>query len=165
MTVGRFIGGVAALIWSPETERYLLLKRSAAKDFGANAWECVTGRVDQGEGFEAALHREVREEIGVPAQLEFILGTTHFYRGDARPENELIGVVCCCTIEDPAAIRLSAEHSEYRWATAAEAETLLTAAGLGGAWILKVIRRAEALKPHLPAGLRAHIRQTGIELG
>jgi 8-oxo-dGTP pyrophosphatase MutT (NUDIX family) len=165
MPIGRFLGGVAALIMSPDLDRYLLLKRSATKDFGAGVWECVTGRVDQGEGFEEALHREVREELGVAAQLAFILGTTHFYRGDARPENELIGIVFCCTIADPAAIQLSAEHSEHRWVTAAEAEPLLTDAGPNGIWILEVIRRAESVKPLVPAALRERIQQLGIELG
>lgn len=165
MSVGRFLGGIGALILSPDFDRYLLLKRSVTKDFGADAWECVTGRVDQGESFEMALHREVREELGVAAQLEFMLGTTHFYRGDVRPENELIGVVCCCTIADPTAIRLSVEHSEHRWVTAAEAERLLTAAGPRGAWIRNVIHRAEAIRPLVPDALREHNRQFGIELG
>jgi 8-oxo-dGTP diphosphatase len=57
MSIGRFIGGIGALIWSPKVKRYLLLRRSAQRDYGAGAWECVTGRVDQGEGFEQALHR------------------------------------------------------------------------------------------------------------
>ncbi|HEX6387601.1 MAG TPA: NUDIX domain-containing protein, partial [Anaerolineae bacterium] len=59
MSIGRFYGGVAALLYFPPTRQYLLLKRSPAKDYGAGTWECVTGRVDQGEGFEDALRREV----------------------------------------------------------------------------------------------------------
>ena len=33
------------------------MKRGAARDFGAESWECVTGRVNQGESIEQALHR------------------------------------------------------------------------------------------------------------
>jgi 8-oxo-dGTP diphosphatase len=87
MTIGRFYAGIAALIWSPETKQYLLLCRSEQKDYARGAWECVTGRVDQGEGFEDALHREVHEELGVEVQIEHILGTTHFYRGMGYPPN------------------------------------------------------------------------------
>ena len=115
MSIGRFYAGIAALIWSPETSQYLLLRRSEHKDYAAGVWECVTGRVDQGEGFEDALRREVREELGVDVEIEHILGTTHFYRGSSSPENELVGVVYLCTIPDPASIHLSSEHSEYRW--------------------------------------------------
>ena len=64
MAIGRFYGGIAALVWSPETDRYLLLRRSAEKDYAAGVWECVTGRVDQGEGFEDALLREVTRRAG-----------------------------------------------------------------------------------------------------
>ena len=33
MTIGRFFAGIAALIWSAETNQYLLLRRSEQKDF------------------------------------------------------------------------------------------------------------------------------------
>ena len=85
MTIGRFCAGIGALIWSPTKEKYLLLRRSPEKDFAPGVWECVTGRVDQGERFEQALHREVREELGIQVQIEFIIGTSHFYRGDPVP--------------------------------------------------------------------------------
>jgi len=96
MPIGRFYAGIAAVIRSPRTNQYLLLQRSEHKDYAPGAWECVTGRVDQGEGFEDALHREVREELGVRVQVEYILGTTHFQRGAPIPENELVGVIYMC---------------------------------------------------------------------
>ena len=64
MSIGHFYAGIAALIWSPETNQYLLLRRSELKDFAPGAWECVTGRVDQGEGFEDALRREGKRRTG-----------------------------------------------------------------------------------------------------
>ncbi len=106
MPIGRFYAGIAALIWVPETKQYLLLRRSTQKDYAQGAWECVTGRVDQGESFEDALRREVREELGAEVQLEYILGTTHFYRGDPIPENELVGV-------DSNSIAWTAESQRY----------------------------------------------------
>ena len=89
--VGHFLGGVAALIWDEASGAYLLLRRSAQKDFMSGDWECVTGRVDQGESYPQALRREVREEIGAEVQIEFLIGLTHFYRGARTPENELLG--------------------------------------------------------------------------
>ena len=166
MRTGRFYGGVAALLTDLPTGQYLLLQRAPEKDFGAGAWECVTGRVDQGEGFEDALRREVAEEIGVQDfQIDFIVGTTHFYRGQERPEDELIGVVYCCTIGDRDAVRLSPEHTAYRWATAAEAYQFLTAANPGTQWIKRVIERAEAIRSLAPAALLDFYQQHGFELG
>ena len=73
------------MIWDPSYSKYLLLRRADDRDFKGGSWECVTGRVDQGESYEQALHREVREEIGATVQIEFLIATTHFYRGEPRP--------------------------------------------------------------------------------
>jgi 8-oxo-dGTP diphosphatase len=154
MSVGRFIAGIGALIRDADSGRYLILRRSAQKDYGANDWECVTGRVDQGESFPEALHREVLEELEVLVQIDFFLQTTHFYRGEEKPENELVGVLYCCSIQDPAAIQTSWEHSEIRWVTASEAVELLPK----GYWLLELILRAETLHDMIPAELLEYYR-------
>jgi 8-oxo-dGTP pyrophosphatase MutT (NUDIX family) len=58
MAVGRFLAMVGALIWRHTDGKYLLLQRSAARDVAAGQWECVTGRLEQGERFlqEVACH-------------------------------------------------------------------------------------------------------------
>ena len=68
MPIGRFLCGIAALIWDPATDQYLLLRRAESKDFGARSWECPTGRVDQGESFTAAVQATCR--IGSPSCAE-----------------------------------------------------------------------------------------------
>jgi 8-oxo-dGTP diphosphatase len=160
VTIGRFSAGVAALVRCPADGKSLLLQRSAAKDFGSGAWECVTGRVDQGEGFTQAVRREVREELGVDVQVDFIVGTMHFYRGPATPANELVGVQFCCSLADPALIRISAEHSVCRWVTAAEAEGLLP----GGHWLRKAIQRAESIRVLSPAALLEYYSAEGFDV-
>ena len=164
MKIGRFLAGIGVLLWDPVEEKYLLLKRSVEKDFAAGAWECVTGRVDQGEGFEDAARREVWEELGVEVQLLFMIGTTHFYRGQERPENELIGLVYCGTLMDSNEINLSEEHSEYRWLSTVEVRALLSASHASERWLLRVVERAEATRKLLPAGLLDLHRQYGFEL-
>jgi 8-oxo-dGTP diphosphatase len=159
-SIGRFFAGVGALLWRAADGRYLLLRRTAEKDFAAGAWECVTGRVDQGERFSEAVLREVREELGVSTHIDFILGTMHFYRGDARPENELVGVHYCCSIEDPEAITVNWEHTEHRWITAEEARELLPE----GHWLGRVIQRAEAMRSLSPPELLAYYREQGFEV-
>jgi 8-oxo-dGTP diphosphatase len=165
MAIGRFYGGIGAVIWSPEKQRYLLLRRAASKDFAAGVWECVTGRVDQGEGFEDAVHREVREELGVGVRILCILGTTHFYRGAPTPEYEIIGVVYLCAVDDTDAVHTSTEHDAMRWVTAQEANALLTATDLSTQWMRCVIERAEAMRQHLSTALLHYYEQTGFELG
>ena len=159
MSIGRFYAGISALVWRPSTQKYLALRRSAAKDFGGGAWECVTGRVDQGEGFTEAVLREIQEELGARAHIDFIIGALHLYRGEATPENEMVGVQFCCSIEDPEAIQTSWEHAEHRWVTADEATALLPE----GHWLLKVIQRAEAMRARMPRELIEYYREGGFE--
>ena len=159
-TVGRFFAGVGSLVRRPSDGIYLLLRRTEEKDFAAGAWECVTGRVDQGESFTDAVLREVREELGVSAGIDFILGTMHFYRGDTRPESELVGVHYCCSVEDAEGIRLDWEHSEHRWVTARETGELLPEVH----WLLRMIERADLVRALLPAELVAYYREQSPEI-
>ncbi|MBK8905494.1 MAG: NUDIX domain-containing protein [Anaerolineaceae bacterium] len=159
MSVGQFLGGIMALVREVENGRYLLLQRASTKDVGAGSWECVTGRVDQGESFEEALYREVCEEIGVRPEIEFILGTTHFYRGPAIPVNELLGIAYACTIPTASAIRLGDEHDAHHWFTAAEAVDFLPEKH----WLTPVVQRAEFVRQHWPAALRDYFAERPFE--
>jgi 8-oxo-dGTP diphosphatase len=153
------------LIWSSQTRQYLLLHRSDDKDFGPGIWECVTGRVDQGESFEDALYREVHEELGVSVLVEYILGTTHFYRGAPKPENELVGLVYLCTLDDPGSISIDSEHSEFCWLDADGALDFLSSTHPSTQWVRRVIERAEIIRPMLPSKLVEFNRQTKFEFG
>jgi 8-oxo-dGTP diphosphatase len=159
MSVGRFLGGIMALVRELENGRYLLLQRASSKDVGAGSWECVTGRVDQGEGFEEALYREVREEIGVKPTIEFILGTTHFYRGPASPETELLGMAYACTIPSASDIQLSTEHDAHHWFTATQIAEFLPEKH----WLAPVVKRAEYMRQHWPAELTNYFAERPFE--
>ena len=159
MPPGRFLAMIGALIRHPTDHRYLILQRSPEKDFAAGEYECVTGRVDQGESFTEALIREVREELGVDIQIEFILGATHFYRGPARPEYEMLGVLYCCSINEPDSIRKSWEHSEFHWVTAEEARAFLHA----DHWLLRLILAAERIRDHTDPDLLVFYQENGFE--
>ena len=149
-----------ALVRELENGRYLLLQRASSKDVGAGSWECVTGRVDQGEGFEDALYREVTEEIGVRPEIEFLLGTTHFFRGPASPETELLGIAYACTIPAASDIQLSAEHDAHHWLTATELAAFLPEKH----WLLPVVARAEQMRQVLPAELRDYFAGRPFDL-
>ncbi len=164
MSIGRFYAGVGAVIQARSDGRYLLLRRAASKDFGAGAWECPTGRVDQGEGFEQAAHREVREELGVEMQIDGILGTTHFYRGKAVPENELLGVIFLCSVEDSQPVQISEEHSEYCWLSAAEALEMLSPQEPSQEWIRRVITRAEVMRRFWPLVAVQYYQEAGFDI-
>lgn len=157
MSIGRFYAGICALLRS-SSGKYLLAQRSPEKDFGAGGWECVTGRVDQGEGFEQAVRREILEETGLQdVQIDFIIDTLHFYRGEPRAETELIGVSFCCSTDRPHTVQLSAEHTEGHWLTPDEIEALVPK----GHWIVDLVRRAENIRRLASDELLAFYRSTG----
>jgi 8-oxo-dGTP pyrophosphatase MutT (NUDIX family) len=149
---------IGALIRDDHTGKYLVMRRSAKKDVGAGEWECVTGRVDQGEGFPEALHREVMEELNVQIQPDFLLRTTHFYRGETIPENEMVGVIFACSLDDSESIQTSWEHSEIRWVTADEAAGLLPA----DHWLVDLIQQDEILRALISERLLNYYRASLI---
>jgi 8-oxo-dGTP diphosphatase len=151
---------VGALVWRQSDGRDLLLKRSAQKDFAAGQWECVTGRVEQGESFSEAVRREASEELGQAVQVEFIVGTTHFYRGVVGLEQEMVGVHYGCSVGEAQEVRLSPEHSAYQWVTAQETEGLFPI----GHWLRGLIARAEVMRGLLPEALRQFHRTNGFEI-
>ncbi len=163
MSIGKFLGGVGALIYNPADNTYLMLQRSASKDVGAGKWECVTGRVDQGEGFEQAVIREVHEEIGVEIQLDMLIGTTHFYRGEAIDDNELIGVFYGAHLSDPnATIQISDEHAQFLWMTPQEITDTLS--DKAHAWIIHLVQRDQLLRKWLPQTLIGIFHAEGFEI-
>jgi hypothetical protein len=100
------------------------------------------------------------EELGQAVQVEFIVGTTHFYRGVVGPEREMVGVHYGCSVGEVQGIRLSQEHSACQWVTAQEAEGLLPV----GHWLRELIVRAEVMRGLLPEELRQFHRTNGFEI-
>lgn len=137
---GRFLGGVAALI-EDGAGRVLLMRRAAGRDYAPGVWECVTGRLEQGEGFEAALHREVHEETGLTVTPTALIGTSHFHRGRPSADTELIGVVYRCRAAAPEALRLSAEHDTARWIGAEAGMALAGGNHPAEAWLRRLLLR------------------------
>ena len=150
MTAGRYLAMVSMLVWHRHEGRYLLLRRSSSRDHAPGQWESGSGRLEQGEGFIEALRRESREELGLDVRIECLLGTTHFYRGEPVPGNELVGVSFGCSVEDASGLNLSDEHSGHRWVTAEEAAALLSP----DHWLSALIVRAEAFRALMPVELR-----------
>ncbi len=71
-----YIGvGVGALIINNEKKFLLALRSQHAKN-ERGKWEIPGGAVEFGETFEEALHREIREELGIKIQIGELVGIT-----------------------------------------------------------------------------------------
>lgn len=102
---------------------YLMLKRSTGKHY-EHLWQGVAGKIEKGETATQTVIRELEEETGKKPKKIFIADhIASFY--DAR--NDRIQMVPIFGIEvENSEVRLSEEHSEYKWVSFEEALALLT---------------------------------------
>jgi len=71
---------ILTLVLVQENERILLGMKK--RDFGAGRWNGFGGKVEAGEGIEAAAARELKEEAGIEADVLERVGILDFIYGD-----------------------------------------------------------------------------------
>jgi 8-oxo-dGTP diphosphatase len=101
--------------------RVLIVKRAADDEVGSSTWETVGGKIDFGEEIEAALIREINEETGLTVTVDKVLYATTF-KTDPTRQIILLAYLCHSESHD---ITISAEHSDFKWATKEQLELLL----------------------------------------
>jgi dATP pyrophosphohydrolase len=101
----------------------LLLKRAQENSIYPGIWQMVTGKVEGNEDIKTALVRELKEETGLTCNNFY---STHrinsFYL--ASLQKICMSPVFFCIVKDKD-IKISPEHSEFRWVDFTEAENLI----------------------------------------
>jgi 8-oxo-dGTP diphosphatase len=94
LTAARKVRVVAALISDPsDPSRYLVQQRLPGKSRPL-LWEFPGGKVEAGETYEDGLRRELREELGIEANIgPEAYGTRHDYPGQYTVELKFYHVV------------------------------------------------------------------------
>ena len=116
----RIVTALKAVI--TDGHRALIVRRAPDDDVAPGSWEFPGGKIEFGEALEEALRREVREETGLVAEVGALLYATTFLTGPGR---QIVLLCYACTPAGAAGVRLSAEHTDFRWAGRAEMETML----------------------------------------
>lgn len=110
--------------------KLLVTQRSPQREHAPGEWEFLSGRMNQGESFEDAVRREVREEVGLEVEVGRPINTFHFYRGPDKVEH--LGVSFLCTYISGDVVLDTTEQIAYKWATVEEAEKLIKDKGILG---------------------------------
>jgi len=106
--------------------RFLLLKRANKKIY-EHLWQGVAGKIETGESAWQAALRELNEETGLQPKHMFIADhVSKFY----EQIGDRINLVPVFGIEvESEEVRLSDEHTEFRWMDVDEAEETLVWSG------------------------------------
>ena len=123
MGIAPGIFNVAAEAVIIKNGKILITQRSFDRSHAPGEWEILTGRVDQGETFEGAVKREVKEEVGLKVEILQPFNTFHFYRGSEKVEH--LGVSFLCKYLSGEVALDKNEQIDYKWATPEEAEKLI----------------------------------------
>ena len=105
----------AAVVW--RGEELLLTQRAPGGPLGLQ-WEFPGGKIEPGESVEAALVREIREELGVEARTGDVM-LVHRHRYAHGLEVELTFVACTFGVE---AFTPSAAVHAWRWVRPADVD-------------------------------------------
>jgi 8-oxo-dGTP diphosphatase len=96
--------------------RFLLLRRPQKSIGGLSFWELPGGGLGFGEMPENTLEREIMEEVNLRVEVIKPIWVWGFIKNEST---QIIGITYLCRAQNTE-VRLSAEHEEFNWFTAAE---------------------------------------------
>lgn len=123
----------------------LLLKRRATARWGG-IWQGISGKIEDDEPAVVACLREIKEETGLSIKRLYVLDYVNSFYNPATDEL-FLGPFFAGEVIAKSAIKLSPEHTEYRWVTYAEAQKLVIWRGYHRA--LKSLREDILLVPEV----------------
>lgn len=110
----QFVVAVAAVII--KEGQLLMMKRSIKKIAGPGIWETLSGRVEVNEDPYDAIFREIKEEAGVEVEVE--KRPIDLYMTTRLKKPMLLVVYKAKYLSGE--VKLSDEHSEFKWASPEE---------------------------------------------
>ncbi len=106
---------------------YLILKRASNQKY-PSIWQMVTGKIQQNEKAYQAAIREIKEETDLNVdEIYTVPNVNSFY--DHVDDSVTIIPVFVAVVKQEQDVKLSDEHSEYKWASATQAKKLFAWVG------------------------------------
>lgn len=97
------------------TEGEILLVKRAPHDSNPNLWELPGGGLDHGEEPEIGVAREIIEETGLIVDVQFPLATRAKLSDNDTNKHTVRIAYFCKTLNLGETVKLSHEHSDFRW--------------------------------------------------
>lgn len=124
----KFQVGIKALIQNNKNEILVVRANSEVlRKWEVEHWDLPGGRIKGNDSIEQTLKREVKEELGVDVRISslFDVSISRLKVPSGREKSSLILITYLCKLPNTK-IKLSDEHTEYRWAIVKEAKQLLS---------------------------------------
>ena len=102
---------------------FLMLKRSPGKHY-EHIWQGVAGKIEDGETATQTIIRELEEETGKKPEKLFVADHIASFFDAHNDRIQMVPIFGIEVVDTD--IRLSDEHSDYKWVTFEEALNLLT---------------------------------------
>jgi len=109
-------------IYNPAIKKFLLLKRAKHKIY-PTTWQMITASCEEDESTIETALRELGEETGLEASEMFVVPHINTFYFDNHDSICLSPVFMAMVDSDD--VKISDEHTEYRWATYDEAKQLI----------------------------------------
>ena len=116
---------VDVVVFRPVQRGWLVLAlERAAGTRSPGSWEIVHGKIDEGEAYEDAALRELREETGLEAERLLSITMHHFYLVPKRTVQ--LAAVFAAVVAPDAKVTLAEEHARFAWLTPSQARRRLS---------------------------------------
>jgi 8-oxo-dGTP diphosphatase len=115
----RPFGLVIRAIIKDSENNTLILKRAPDSRSNPRCWELPGGKVEPGESFDQAMIREIKEETDLNISLRRAVGIAQ----QDLPHIHSVHVIMTVDV-DSGDLKISDEHTDYRWASLEEIKSL-----------------------------------------
>jgi 8-oxo-dGTP diphosphatase len=112
-------GLVVRAIIKDSYNNILILKRAPNSRSNPRCWELPGGKVEPGESFDKAMIREIKEETNLDITLKRAVGIAQ----QDLPYIHSVHVIMTVDV-DSGDLKISEEHTEFKWATLEEIKSL-----------------------------------------
>ena len=110
----KHIVAVTAIVFQPNTDKFLIVKRRDTEIAYPGYWAFPGGKVEKGETIQQTIAREVEEEAGLHVQTEPVFVGDYTF---VRPDSHNVIGVCFMVRATDTNVTISDDFDDHAWVT------------------------------------------------